>query len=122
MTLDEQAFEIRKWDIIEHTVPSIEIGQFGALVDQDGNLHIWSIEPITMTISHLKYEIKLRDIVVTEFEEPEPDLLGYILIPLITTGTGIISTAIGGGSEIYQYIISGGIGLACGILIDIYLR
>lgn len=120
LTKEQRIEEIRKLDMIEHSVPIIQGIQFAAVLDEDGNLYIFPVSAVSMVLVDFEYDITFPEYTIEGFQKPENKSGAIVLTPVFCFGLGVISTALSGSNQFYQYAISGSLGIAVGLIINYF--
>jgi hypothetical protein len=123
LTEQEKIEEIRKLDILEHSIPVIEGLEYIALLTKDGDLIIYPASVVNISIGYLSYDITFPDFLIKDFieiKEPKKNYIGAIAFGIITTILGVAATgedrwipyilAIAGGGLLgfsYEYFYGG---------------
>lgn len=122
LTKEQKIDEIRKLDIIEHTVPEITIPEMTAILTIDGDLVISHIDPVEIKIYYLSYSVEIEPFKIVEFYIPEKkEFLDYLLPVTLSIGTALVGTALAENAEPWQYGISALQGAGIGIFLSIRL-
>jgi len=115
LTEDEKIEEIRKLDIIEHSIPIIKNVNYIALLTKNGDLIIYPNLPIIMNISYLSYEIEMPQYLIEDFIEIKEEKKKYVLSAISGILIGVLSTAATGEENYIKYIINSIIGILIGV-------
>lgn len=96
LTKEQQIDEIRKLDIIEHTIPDINFPELNAVLLDNGDLLILPESEINIKINYLEYSVKLDNITIKEFYFPEKKRFKDYAIPILFgAGVAVIGSSIG---------------------------
>lgn len=107
LTWEERIAELRKLDIIEHTIPEVIMPDVSAILSNQGGLYISFLNPIEVKIHTLYYSITMNTYKISDFHiSKEKDFLDYCLPVFFGAGIGLIGTAIVNDSEPWHYGIS----------------
>jgi hypothetical protein len=117
---EERLEEIRKLDILEHTSPIIEGGEYIALLTKDGTLIIYPKSIMFLSIGHLAYEIELPEYHIEDFVPPAQKKK-YFLAGIGGTIIALLTTAASGEESLIKYGINAGVGILIGLCCE-YLR
>lgn len=115
LTEDEKIEEIRKLDIIEHSIPIITNVNYIALLTKNGDLIIYPNLPIIMNISYLSYEIEMPQYLIEDFIEIKEEKKKYILSAISGVIIGVLSTVATGEENYIKYIINSIVGILIGV-------
>ena len=115
LTEDEKIEEIRKLDVIEHSIPIITNVQYIALLTKEGDLIIYPNLPIICNIGYLSYEIEFPQYLIEDFIEIKEEKKKYVLSVISGIIIGVLSTAATGEDNYIKYIINSMIGILIGL-------
>ena len=115
LTEDEKIEEIRKLDIIEHSIPIVKNVNYIALLTKNGDLIIYPNLPIIMNISYLSYEIEMPQYLIEDFIEIKEEKKKYILSAISGVIIGVLSTVATGEENYIKYIINSIVGILIGV-------
>lgn len=117
---DQRIEEIRKLDILEHSIPILNNVNYIAILTDNGNLKIYPEFPQSeLTIGYLTFEVTLPEYLMKDFYKPEnKDIFDFILSMGLGAISGIIGTAITGEDIWWKYAISGSIGIGIGWIFE----
>jgi len=87
---EQKLEEIRKLDIIEHTIPELSQLQLSAILTTEGDLIISTVEPLNMKVGHLEYKITIPEHMIEGFHQEDFNIMPYIISGLIGLAGGIV--------------------------------
>ena len=117
LTEEEKIEEIRKLDILEHSLPVIEGLEYIALLTEDGDLIIYPKSIINLSVGYLSYEITMPQYTITEFIIPE-EKKNYLFAGIGGTVIALIATGMAGEENWIKYCINVGVGLLAGLVCE----
>lgn len=120
LTEDQKIEEIRKLDILEHSIPIFKNISYIAILTDNGDLKIYPEFPVSeLTIGHLAYEVTLPEYYMEDFYKAESkNILDYLISMSMGAISGVIGTAITGEDIWWKYMISGSIGAGIGFIYE----
>lgn len=114
LTEEEKIEEIRKLDILEHTIPVIEGGEYIALLTKDGTLVIYPKSVMFLSIGYLAYEIELPEYYIEDFVIPAQKKK-YFLAGAGGLVVALLTMASTGEDNWMKYLINSCVGILIGL-------
>jgi len=120
LTQEEKIEEIRKLDLLEHSLPIIEGLEYIAIITKEGDLIIYPKNTITLSLGYLIYDINLPEHIIEDFNLPE-ERKKYFLAGAGGILVALLTTAAGGEDDLIRYGINSIVGLLIGLTME-FLR
>jgi len=87
----DKAAELRKLDIIEHSIPDIIFPRYAVLMFKDGDLVLNPLSTMSVTIDYLAYDVTLPVITIKNFNpEGPPAFSSYLVTSFISALAGFL--------------------------------
>lgn len=120
LTQQEKIDEIRKLDILEHSLPIIQGLEYIAILTKEWDLIIYPKTVVTLSLGYLLYEIDFPEYLIEDFAIPG-EKKKYFLSGVGGAVVALLTTAATGEENWIKYLINSGLGILIGITME-YIR
>lgn len=118
LTQEEKIEEIRKLDLLEHSLPVIEGLQYIAIITKEGDLIIYPKNAVILSLGYLLYEIDFPEHLIEDFVIPK-EKKKYFLAGAGGWLVAMLTTAATGEEDLIKYGINSIVGILIGLTTEL---